>query len=504
MPRGLSLNDAVRVTINLSPKAAAYRNFGALLCLGPSDVIDTSEALREYTGIEAVASDFGINTPEYLFAAYFFAQEPKPAILYIGRWADTATHGRMMGRVLSGTERAMSSFTSVAAGSFHVSIDGSAHDITGIDLTGETNLNGVASAIQTALRAVGTGGYSLATCVWDGTSHRFIIRSGTTGASSTVSKLTAAGSGTALAATLGMDTNSGYTVVGIDAEEPVAAAARLADKSSKWYGLAFAPGNVEPTVEQLLAVSQYIEAEGDTKSRIFGVTITDSDILDSENTTDFASQAKASNYKRTFSMYSTSSPYAIASLIGRAFTVDFKANNSTITLKFKQAPGLAAEDITESQRQVLLAKNCNFFGQYEEDVAIIEPGVMANGYWFDEVHGTDWFQNEAQIDVFNLLYQSPTKIPQTDDGTHQIVTVLEKTCDKAVNNGLVSEGVWNVQGFGQLKFGQTLTKGYYIYAPLVASQSPADREARHSVPIQVALKLGGAIHDVNVLVTVNR
>ena len=75
---------------------------------------------------------------------------------------------------------------------------------------------------------------------------------------------------------------------------------------------------------------------------------------------------------------------------------------------------------------------------------------------------------------------------------------------RAVNNGLVAPGVWNAGGFGQLQQGQMLSSGYYVYAPLVASQSQADREARKSVPIQVAAKLAGAVHSVNVLINVNR
>jgi hypothetical protein len=52
--------------------------------------------------------------------------------------------------------------------------------------------------------------------------------------------------------------------------------------------------------------------------------------------------------------------------------------------------------------------------------------------------------------------------------------------------------------------GQTLSKGYYVYAPSVASQSAAARAARQAPVIQAAVKLAGAIHSVNVLVNVNQ
>ena len=41
----LPVSEVVNVTIEMSPVAAALRNFGAMLVLGTSDVIDTDERL---------------------------------------------------------------------------------------------------------------------------------------------------------------------------------------------------------------------------------------------------------------------------------------------------------------------------------------------------------------------------------------------------------------------------------------------------------------------------
>jgi hypothetical protein len=129
---------------------------------------------------------------------------------------------------------------------------------------------------------------------------------------------------------------------------------------------------------------------------------------------------------------------------------------------------------------------------------------MANGYFFDEVHGLDWLQNDMQTAIYNALYTSPTKIPQTDAGVNQLVAAVEASCERAVNNGLVAPGVWNAPGFGAIDQGQTLAKGYYVYAPPVSSQSQADRAARKAPTLQAAVKLAGAVHFANVIVNVNR
>jgi len=250
-----------------------------------------------------------------------------------------------------------------------------------------------------------------------------------------------------------------------------------------------------------LAVAAYIQAAA--LAHVYGVSTTSTQVLDSTVTNDIASELKAGLYTRSFCQYSAI-PYAVASFFGRAFTVNFAANNSPITLMYKQEPGVVPETLTSQQANTLIAKRCNFFVNYNNGTAILQNGVMSGPAFFDEIHGTDWLQNNIQTNVWNLLYTSPTKVPQTDPGTHLIVTTVEASCAAAVNNGLVAPGQWNSAGFGTLKQGDFLPKGYYVYAPPVASQAQADREARKSVPIQVAVKLAGAIHSVDVIVNVNR
>ena len=129
---------------------------------------------------------------------------------------------------------------------------------------------------------------------------------------------------------------------------------------------------------------------------------------------------------------------------------------------------------------------------------------MAGGAFFDEIHGLDWLQNAVQNECYNRLYQSKTKIPQTDGGVTIIVNTIAKCLDEAVNNGLIAPGVWNADGFGQLATGDYLPKGYYIYAQPVDKQPQSEREQRKSPPIQTAAKLAGAIHFVDVQIDVNR
>lgn len=493
MSKGLSISRIVSVDIVLSPLAAGTRDFGALLIAGSSPVIDINERIREYEGIDDVANDFGTTAPEYLAAALFFAQSPQPNQLFIGRWAQTATAGLLRGAILNPTQQALSNFTGIDDGAFKITVDGADKTVSGLDFSEATNLNGVASEINSAL----TG----ATVAWDGVNSRFVVTSATTGATSAVGWATAPTTGTDVSALLGLtQAQSAVPVAGIAAETYLGAVQKLADMSNDWYGLLAAATGISD--DQHLEVAAYIEAASPT--RIYGVTTQSTAVLDQTITTDIASRLQAAKYKRTFSQYSSSSQYAAVSMYGRAFTVNFLGNKTTITLKFKQEPGVTAETLTTTQASALEGKNCNVFVNYDNDTAIIEQGVMANGYFFDEVHGTDWFQNYLQTALYNRLYTSTTKIPQTDAGVNDLLTVAAQASDQAVTNGLVAPGVWNADGFGNLSTGDTLSAGYYLYAPPVSTQSQADREARKAPVIQGAFKFAGAIHSVDVIANFNR
>lgn len=381
MAQGLPVSNVVNVDVIMSAVAATGRNFGALLILGTSTVIPLTERIRQYSAIEDIGDDFGVDSPEYEAATIFFSQSPKPTLVYVGRWAKT----------LASAEE---------------------------------------GSVETLLQAVNA-------CLQ-------------------------------------------YT---------------------NWYGLAIAD-SANLVEADVISVAAAIEAS--SLSRILAVTTADVNVLVSGNTDNIGYKLKAAGYARTFWQYSSSSKYAAISAFGRAFTVNFTGSNTTITLKFKTEPGITYETLTTAQAAAIDAINGNVYVYYANDTAIIQQGVMANGDFFDERHGLDWLQNYVQTNLYNLLYTSTTKIPQTDAGVTRLMTNVEASLDQAVNNGLIAPGVWNGGPIGQIESGDTLTKGYYVYADAVANQAQSDREARKSPVIQAAIKLAGAIHYADVQINVVR
>lgn len=486
----LSVSRLVRVVVNLSPIAAARRSFGVLLVAGDSNVINGVERVRTYLTTEGVAADFGTSAPEYKAAALYFGQTPKPSTIMIGRWFRTASAGFNLGGILTPTEQLIATWQVITNGGLNITVDGVAKTLSALDFSGAANLNAVATIIDAAL----TGG----TCTWDGAS--FKITSDTTGISSVVGYATG-GTGTDLSPLMKLTSATAIALIpGFAAESPVECAAALANKSAAWYGLMF-QASTQPTDDQNIAVCDFIEAL-DLK-RIFGVTITNTNVLSAIVTNDLASRMKDGAYKHSFNQYSANA-YAIASFFGRAFSVNFAANRSTITLMYKQEPGVTGEELTENQATVLKDKRCNVFVNYVNDTIIIQYGVMSGPAYFDEIHGLDWFQDAVQNACFNVLYLSKTKVPQTDAGVNQLSNAIAGVCEEAVNNGLVAPGIWNADGFGELEPGQYLKTGYYIYATPIALQAQSDRDSRVAPPIQTAIKLAGAIQELDVIVDVNR
>lgn len=497
MKSNLPISRLVRVSVNMTPLAAQAQNLSTLLILGDSAVIPIAERIRTYNTIAAVAADFGTSVPEYLAALLWFEQSPQPTELKIGRWAKAATKAQLIGATLSNSEQAIATWNAVTDGSFKISFDGVEVEVDCGTFAGETNLNGIATVIATALNAAEAG----ATCVWNATFERFEITGASTGATATISFLSAPATGTDISNMLGMrSTSSGAFVSnGVDLETPADAVADFdINFGQTWYGLLM-PGI---TNDEHLDVSAYIEAANN--KHVYGITTQEAGVLSSASTTDIAYLMEAVARKRTAVQFSSENAYAAASLYGRILTTNYNGNNTVITLMYKQEPGIVAETINETQLGILEGKKCNVFVEYNNDTAIIQPGKMSSGDFIDEICGIDWLAITIQNAVYNLLYTSPTKIPQTDEGNHRILTTIEAVCSQAVVNGLLAPGVWNSNGFGTLKPGDFIAKGFYVYAPAIASQLQADREARKSVVFQIAAKLAGAIHTVDILINVNR
>lgn len=490
----LPVSRLVDIDVILTPVGAQAQNLSTMLFLSTVSVIDVVERFRVYESYDAVVQDFGSGTAVKAAQAYF-SQQPAPRQFMIGKWARSSVEGGL--RCKSPTPGGVnaSDWTGITSGGFDVTVDGgSVQHLTGLNFSAVTTMDDVAGVITAAL----TG----AVCVWEPSFQRFTFRSSTTGAASAVSFLSAPGSGTDISDNLGgRSTDSGAYLYAGQVAESVGKVMSIFDgeHGQQWYALAVG----FETDNDRLNFSAYIEATNN--KHIYFTGTNDGNVLLPGNDTDIISQLKALSRRRTFVQYdSDDSLVAHVSAAAKLLSVNYLESNSALTLMFKNEPGVTPEALNSTQAGAIESKNGNVFVQYDNETSILQRGVMTDGTFADIVAGTDWLAVTVQTQLWNTLYTTPTKIPQTDAGVNLLVTKAEQVCSQAVTNGLLAPGIWNSNGFGLLRDGDYLDKGFYVYAPRVDSQLQADRAARRAPPIQVAAKLAGAIHEVSMTIYVNQ
>lgn len=261
--------------------------------------------------------------------------------------------------------------------------------------------------------------------------------------------------------------------------------AAIANVDSSFYGVAFDATDNDNS-DAVTAVSEWCEAS----SKVFFNTSNDPNCLSLLSTTDTLSKLKAKTLSHTISQYSSNiGEYPNVSVAGRAFTVNFEGTNTTLTLFMKRGPTITAQKLTKTEKTALEAKNGNAFMTIG-GVNVYSESRMADGGWFDTVHGVDWLKNRIQTDVYNLLYQTTTKIPYTDTGVGMVIQKVEQGLRQGVRNGLIAPG--------NTTDGRYLSQGYKITAIPVGEVSSADKGNRIYRGITFEAIGAGALHFVEI------
>lgn len=293
------------------------------------------------------------------------------------------------------------------------------------------------------------------------------------------------------------DSGSGETIV--------EALQACREASTEWY-IAICLG---AEYADHVACAAYIETA--TPSSVYAYTTSDADCLTgTASPPDIFTYLKSLGYSRSIGQYATTQTavypnniYAIVAIMGYACGQNSGLANSAFTLKFKQETGIAIEPLTSSQVTIIEGNYGNLYLEYADYYTIFEQGRMADGTFFDERINLDMFANNLQLTIMDLLYQNP-KIPQTDAGVTQLIQACNEACDEAVRIGFLGPGTWTGPNVLNLKYDDPLPAGYLVQAEALSTQTQADREARKSVPLYIAIKESGAVHSVLVGVYVNR
>jgi len=262
--------------------------------------------------------------------------------------------------------------------------------------------------------------------------------------------------------------------------------------SSDWYGVLLLNTVRDTTVQT--DVAAWTEA----RTKIFSASTNDLLTLTQGDLTSMAALLFAANYTRTICTYASlanSAEYPDAAILGKAFTTNFSAPDSVITLKFKSISSITTETINTTQKAALDEKRANIL----TDVAgasMYTEGWMSSQLFFDERHAVDWLVGEIESNVFGFLISQNTKVPLTDKGGAAIEQQVARALDAALNNGMLGSGTDSTGAF--------LATGYSIAVQKVVDMNPVDKSNRIAPSVSFVALLAGAMHFVQIDGSVER
>jgi len=240
---------------------------------------------------------------------------------------------------------------------------------------------------------------------------------------------------------------------------------------SDWYGLV----SQARLKADILANSAIIEAQDPPK--VYGVSTDDADVLSGAGG-NVLEALYALSYDRTYYQYSAdTAKYPEAAVFGYALP----KSPGSYTLKFKPLVGISTDDLTTAQKNIIKAKNGNFYEEGPGINMISSEGVVVSGEYFDIIVGTDWVQVRMAEDVLLLLVNNE-KVPFTDAGTGLVAAEIQNRltiASKAPYNILILESI-------------------VVYVPLRADVPSADRLERLLENCTFSANYQGALHKVGI------
>ena len=372
-----------------------------------------------------------------------------------------------------------------------------------VDFTGADSYDDVASTLQTALRAVRAAARAdlrSATVEFDPVGF-FRVRLGFDSTSGDPYAINGfmADDAQEPASALGLDSTSGGGIVQGQASEPIEDAMdAISGLDDGWYFVTV--DSSITTGADLLSLARWVQ----TKAHMLALDVVDEGVLTPNESTSLAAQLSALEQQRTFLVWSRTRDNKALSLAGRLSSVNFDGEGTLITPKFKSLPMTVSDIVTTAQKKELDRKWVGYYTRFGPD-AIFAEGWTQAGDWIDVRYWLDWITKAMQSEVYTLLRQHPTRVPQTAEGLASIEAAIERVCEAGRRNGGIAPGRVSETVANNIRlasnnpaFDGFLPTGYLVVIGSIADQLQIDRAARRSPTIRVWLKGSGAMHHVTI------
>lgn len=247
--------------------------------------------------------------------------------------------------------------------------------------------------------------------------------------------------------------------------------AAILTADSDWYGLVLdSNGSAE-----VQAAAAWVESN----KKLFGYTTSDQAHLSTGSVTALAYVLKNLGYLRTFGAWRAKIGTADACTAAAWMGEEFPKDPGASSWGHKTLVGQSTDALTDAQRQAIESYNLNHYTLLG-DAGVAYPGKVAGGEWIDVIRDLDSVRVNLQYDLADLLL-SNDKIPFTDAGIAQVVSIVRARMQASVRGGIFADDT-----------------PFTVTAPRASAVSTTNRQNRTLPGVTFGARMAGSILNIQV------
>lgn len=441
-----------------------------------------------FTTKEDVSAYFGSASTEFSMAEIYFqgfnAATKTPGAMLFARYnTDAAAAWLRSGSMATVTLEQLK----LMSGVLTLTVDGTSHTSTAINLSAATSFAQAATLIETGIGAS-------VNVEFDTTQKAFIITSATDGADSTITYATGTLSNDLkLTASTGAILSQGAAAANVND-----AMTAVLDSSQNWavFTTAFAP-----TKAQALSFSAWASAQN-YRFGYVPYTLEGSTLVAGSTDTMTYDIINTYSYANVLPVYG--SVTHAAAVLGYFASLDFDRLEGRVPMKFRELDGLLTTVGTSAAYDALIANGYNFYGDYSAnkyDERYWAPGKVTGDFkWADSFAFQIWLNASLMADCIRL-FKSNRSLPYNARGDAAIEASMADTIAQGLAFGGIRTGVdlsaaqiSEINNAVGMQVGSSIiAKGWYLNIP---KATPAQRAERTRPGCTLFYLDGGSVQSI--------
>lgn len=376
----------------------------------------------EFTGLDSVASYFGITSDEYKFAQKYFGYISHsgnvPQKISFALYSNESMPARLYG---ASKVASLAYLTTLTNASIGITIGENTYELTGLDFSAATSFADISNIIETAVNT--EAGSTVLLIEYDSLLARFVLTTSATGSTVTMGYAT----GT-LASSLGLaETNIGVVLSnGSEEETAVKTLTDSSAMSNNFYSFTF----LADVSEEMEDIASWVKAQNVRYMWSLGVT--------KDNASTVASTlADYDGVGLTLGEDCVFLPMAIAA------AVNYDLPNASVDYMYQQASGITTVVDDETSQKAYDAIRVNYYGATQQGGGIVKfyqdgkllGSISSMGIYANEA----WLKDALFTNILNLRL-SLDSLPANETGLAYVKAAVQEVIEKAQNNGVISIG----------------------------------------------------------------